>query len=253
MSANSDTITAARSAMRTMLPALTLALAITSCSSHSSATTSATSSANGTSIPGTHQQTRTYTIGQAVSSLVVDGGAGNVTVTGGARATIEVTEHLYYSRQAPDTTRTVSGDTLTARYSCPIQVTCLVSYDVAVPRSLAVKATTRAGAIRIDDVTGTVTASAGAGNIHADGIASGSAAFTTLAGTINASFTAPPSSVTARSHAGSVTIQLPGGAAYHVTTQTYVGSAAVSVPRDDRSPRNVTASTDLGNVTVATS
>jgi hypothetical protein len=195
----------------------------------------------------------TYAFDQAISTLVVDGGAGNVTVTGGARTTVEVTEHLYYSRQLPDSTRTISGGTLTAGYSCPIQVTCLVSYDVAVPGAVAVRATTRAGAIRIDDVSGAVTASAGAGNIHAAGIASGSASFTTLAGAITASFTAAPSSVKATSHAGRVTIAVPANVSYNVTAQTYVGSATISVPRDDHSSRTVTARTDVGDVTVSPS
>jgi hypothetical protein len=245
-------------ALRAALPMLALA-AVTACGpSHTGATASgspvsAASSASGTSIPGVHEQTTTYTFDQAITTLVVDGGAGNVTVTGSARTTTEVTEHLYYSRQVPGTTRTISGGTLTAGYSCPIQVTCLVSYDVAVPRAVAVKATTRAGAIRINEVTGAVTASAGAGNIHAAGIASGSASFTTLAGTITASFTAPPTSVTATSHAGRVTIEVPGSVSYDVTAQTYVGSATISVPRDDHSSRTIKARTDLGDVTVSAS
>jgi hypothetical protein len=237
------------------LPVLALAAA-TACGSSNAGTTASatqsTSSPSGSSVPGVHQQTQTYTFDQAISTLVVDGGAGNVTVTGGARTSIEVTEHLYYSRRVPGTTRTISGSALTVGYSCPIQVTCLVSYDVSVPRAIAVKATTRAGAIRIDDVTGAITASAGAGNIHAEGIASGTASFTTLAGTITADFTAAPSSVTATSHAGRVTIEVPSGTSYRVTAQTYVGSATITVPRDDHSSRSITARTDVGNITVST-
>jgi hypothetical protein len=241
-------------AIRMALPVLVLA-AVTSCASSSTGTTASTtksaSSPSGSSVPGVHEQTQTYTFDQAISTLVVNGGAGNVTVTGSARTSVEVTEHLYYSRQVPGTTRTISGGTLTAGYSCPIQVTCLVSYGVAVPSGTAVKATTRAGAIRIDNVTGAVTASAGAGNIHAEGVASASASFTTLAGTITADFTAAPTSVTATSHAGRVTIEVPGGTSYNVTAQTYVGSATITVPRDDHSSRSITARTDVGNITVS--
>lgn len=248
-------------AIRIALPVLVLA-AVASCASSSTGTTASTtqsassprgsSSPSGSSVPGVHEQTQTYTFDQAISTLVVNGGAGNVTVTGGARTSVEVTEHLYYSRQVPGTTRTISGGTLTAGYSCPIQVTCLVSYDVSVPSGVAVKATTRAGAIRIDNVTGAVTASAGAGNIHAAGVASASASFTTLAGTITADFTAAPTSVTATSHAGRVTIEVPGGTSYNVTAQTYIGSATITVPRDDHSSRSITARTDVGNITVST-
>ena len=227
-----------------------LALGVVTACGPTHPTSSASTAAATTGVPGVHELTETADIG-SVTSLVVDGGAGNVTVTGGAGTTVAVTEHLYYSRAAPDATRTVSSGTLTVGYSCPIQVTCLVSYDIAVPRATAVKATTRAGAIRISDVTGPVTASAGAGNIHATGIASSTASLTTLAGAVNATFTTAPDSVTARSHAGSITIQVPGNASYRVNTQAIVGTTNVSVPRDDNSSRTITASTDVGSITIS--
>jgi len=211
------------------------------------AASSATSST--TAVPGVHELTKTYVFG-SVTSLVVDGGAGNVTVTGGSRSTVQVTEHLYYSRQVPGTTRTVSSGTLTAGYSCPIQVTCLVSYDIAVPGAVSVKANTRAGAIKISEVTGSLTASAGAGSIHVTSVRSPTASLTTLAGAVTASFTAPPASVTARSHLGFITIQVPGNVSYRVSTQTVLGKTQVSVPRSDDAPRSITASTDVGGITV---
>jgi hypothetical protein len=220
---------------------------------HSSGATGGNAIAVGSStsaVPGVHELTQTYDFG-SVTGLVVDGGAGNVTVTGGARSTVQVTEHLYYSHEPPDTTRTVNSGTLTAGYSCPIQVTCLVSYDIAVPRAVSVRANTRAGAIRISEVTGSVTASAGAGSIHATSIASPTVSLTTLAGAVTASFTAPPTSVTARSHVGSITVTLPTNAPYRVTTTTVVGTTNVSVPRSDDSPRSITASTDVGSITIS--
>jgi hypothetical protein len=200
-------------------------------------------------IPGVHELTQSFDQG-SVSGLVVNGGAGNVTVTGGTGSTADVTEHLYYSRQPPDTTRAVSSGTLTVGYSCPIQVTCLVSYDITVPRASSVSATTRAGAIRVDDLSGSLTASAGAGSIHANGIAASSASLTTIAGAVDASFAAAPTSVTARSHVGSIKIVVPGNAPYRVTTQTIVGTTDVGVPRDDNSSRTITASTDVGSITI---
>lgn len=241
-----------RIVVRGALAAAAVAMLAACGPTHSSGATSSVTSAVGsstTAVPGVHELTRTYDFG-SVTSLVVDGGAGNVTVTGGSRSTAQVTEHLYYSHQVPDTTQAVSSGTLTAGYSCPIQVTCLVSYDIAVPGAVSVKASTRAGAIRISDVTGAVTASAGAGNVHATGLAAATASLTTLAGAISATFTAAPESVTARSHAGSITIQVPSNASYRITTQAIVGTTSVSVPRDDNSTRTITASTDVGSITV---
>lgn len=215
---------------------------------HSAASATATGTST-TGVPGVHEETRTLDFG-SVTSLVVNGGAGDVTVTGGTGAGVDVTEHLYYSRATPDTTQTVSSGTLTVGYSCPIQVTCLASYDITVPRATAVKATTRAGAIRISDVTGSVNASADAGNVRATGIGSGDVSLTTLAGAINATFSAAPGSVTARSHAGSITIQVPANVSYKITTQTIVGTTSVGVPRSDDSARTITARTDIGSITV---
>jgi hypothetical protein len=200
-------------------------------------------------IPGVHELTQSFDQG-SVTGLVVNGGAGNVTVTGGTGSTVDVTEHLYYSHRPPDTTKAVSSGTLTIGYSCPIQVTCLVSYDIAVPRATSVTATTRAGAIRVDDVSGSVNASTGAGNVHATALGSSDAALRTLAGAINATFTSAPRSVTARSHAGSITIQVPTNVSYKITTQTIVGTTNVSVPRSDSSSHTITASTDVGGITV---
>jgi hypothetical protein len=237
--------------MRGVLALLTLG-AVAACGpTHptSSTTSASTTGASTTGVPGVHQLTRTSDFG-SVTSLVVNGGAGNVTVTGGTSGTVDVTEHLYYSRTPPEITGTDTSGTLTVGYSCPIQVSCLVSYDISVPRATAVKATTRAGAIRISNVTGAVTASAGAGNVHATGLAAATASLTTLAGAISATFTAAPESVTARSHAGSITIQVPSNASYRITTQAIVGTTSVSVPRDDNSTRTITASTDVGSITV---
>jgi hypothetical protein len=43
---------------------------------------------------------------------------------------------------------------------------------------------------------------------------------------------------------------VPGNAPYRVTTQTIVGTTDVGVPRDDNSSRTITASTDVGSITV---
>jgi hypothetical protein len=241
-----------RIVVRGALAAAAVAMLAACGPTHSSGATSSVTSAVGsstTAVPGVHELTRTYDFG-SVTSLVVDGGAGNVTVTGGSRSTAQVTEHLYYSHQVPDTTQAVSSGTLTAGYSCPIQVTCLVSYEIAVPGAVSVKANTRAGAIRISDVTGSLTASAGAGSIHVTSIASPKVSLTTLAGAVTASFTAAPTSVTARSHLGFITIQVPGDVSYRVSTQTVLGKNQVSVPRSDDASRSITASTDVGGITV---
>jgi hypothetical protein len=128
----------------------------------SSAGTATASASPGLSVPGTHQATSRYQISAPVSTVVIVGHVGNVTVTGGSGPAVSVTQQAYYTRTAPATTRTVSGNTLTVTYDCRAQVVCGVAYTLAVPRSVAVRVTVGAGAVRLTGLAGSVTAKADA-------------------------------------------------------------------------------------------
>jgi hypothetical protein len=54
-----------------------------------------------------------FTITAHVTTVVINGGAGSIDVTGSGRGTILVLQQASYSKKAPATTRTVSGSTLT--------------------------------------------------------------------------------------------------------------------------------------------
>jgi len=73
---------------------------------------------------------------------------------------------------------------------------------------------------------------------------------TSAAGPITAAFTAVPTSVTASTNAGAITLSVPGSAIYQVHAHTYVGSSAVTVQQSATSGSVITASSDLGNVKV---
>ena len=174
----------------------TAGLALAGCQGTGSATPSpgtatATASASaspGLSVPGTHRATTTYQVSAPVSTVVVTGHVGNVTITGGSGPTISVTQQVDYSKTPPTTTRTVSGNTLTVTYSCPAQVVCGVAYTLGVPRTVAVQVTAGAGSIRLAGLAGNVTAKADVGLISATGLTGASASLTTSVGAISASF-----------------------------------------------------------------
>src|ERR1700683_2309725 len=137
--------------------------AVSGCQSsviNSTTSTVVSSGSAGVSIPGTHRSTAVYQIGSPVSTLVVTGHAGDVTVTGGAGPGTSVTEQVTYSKTPPATTRTFGGGALTVTYSCPAEIVCTVSYDIQVPRNAAVRITTAAGGIRLSGLAGNVTAQA---------------------------------------------------------------------------------------------
>ncbi len=166
-----------------------------------------------------------------------------------------MTEQAYNSdpKKPPPTSHVVRGTTLTLSYSCPAQLTCGVAYDVQVPRGVAVRVSDREGAISLASLAGPVKASTIAGMITATGLASPDATLTSTAGSITATFSAVPASVTASTSAGSVTLTVPGSAAYRVHAHTYVGNSIVTVPQNAASRSVISASSDLGNVTISPS
>jgi hypothetical protein len=215
-------------------------------------------SPHGSGAPGpaaTSAAPRTYTVTSRVTMVIVNGGAGTVTVTGGSRSTVTVTERAYYSNSAkpPSASHAVSGATLTLSYSCPAQLTCGLAYDVQVPRGVAVRVSDREGAITLTALAGPVTATTVAGVITATGLGSRSASFRSTAGAITAAFSAVPASVSAATNAGPITLTLPGTAAYQVHAHTYVGTSAVTVRQSATSRSVITASSDVGTVTISPS
>ncbi len=214
-------------------------------------TTASASASPGLSVPGTHRATTTYQITSRVSTVVVVSHVGNVTVTGGSGPAISVTQQAYYSKTPPATTRTVSGKTLTITYSCPAQLVCGVAYTLAVPRSMALRVTAGAGAVRLAGLAGTVTAKVDVGLISATGLTSASVSLSTRVGGISASFAAAPATVQASARVGAIRLHVPGTAAYRVNANAHVGKATVSTRQSSSSAHVITATTDVGAILVA--
>jgi len=218
------------------------------------ASASASASASpGLSVPGTHRATTTYQVSAPVSTVVVDGHVGNITVTGGSGPGISVTQQVDYSRTPPTTTRTVSGNTLTVTYSCPTQVVCGVAYTLEVPRSVAVQVSAGAGSIHLAGLAGNVTAKADVGLINATGLTGASASLTTNVGAISASFAAAPATVQASARIGAITLRVPGIVSYKVSANAHLGKATVSTQQSPSSVHAITATTDVGAIDIAPS
>lgn len=196
---------------------------------------------------------KTYTITARVTSLTVDT-AGSVTVTGtGGRGPVTVRESLSYSKTPPVTRRAVAGSALTLGYTCKTQLICKVSYDITVPRGTAVHAKGREGSVTLTSLSGPVTARTVTGLISATGLASPSAVLTSSVGGINAAFTAPPAAVKTSTHAGTITIAVPGSDLYQVSAHATVGVTTVKVHRAAASPHAIAAHSDLGDITISPS
>lgn len=196
---------------------------------------------------------KTFTVTARVTTVVINGGAGSIDVTGSGRGTILVSQQASYSKTPPAVTHAVSGTTLTLSYTCPAELVCGVAYSVQVPRGVAVRAATAAGAITLSSLTGPVSARTSAGLITATGLGSRTADLKSNAGGIVATFSAAPDSVHASTNVGPITLNVPSSAAYKIDTHTYVGTSTVTVPRNAASPHVISASSDLGSVTIGPS
>ncbi|MBO0803091.1 MAG: DUF4097 family beta strand repeat protein [Nocardiopsaceae bacterium] len=196
---------------------------------------------------------KTYAVTAPVRTVTIDAG-GTITVTGTRkRGPVRVTESPSYSVTPPSATHTVKGSALTLGYTCKSQLICSVSYDVTVPRGTAVHVDGHGGSVTLTSLSGPVTAQTSTGLISATGLSGRSAALKSDAGGINATFTAPPASVQASTDVGSVTIGVPGSAAYQVNADAIVGVSNVSVRHAASTRHVITAHSDLGDITVSPS
>jgi hypothetical protein len=203
------------------------------------------------SVPGTHKPVLIYQVSSPVSTLVVTTHVGNVTINGSAGSGVSIVQQVGYSGSQPTLTHSVSGQTLTVGYSCSFQLVCGVAYVITVPRTVNVQISTGTGAVRLSGLGGHVSVQVDAGFIDASGMSSAVASFSTGAGGIDAAFTAAPAALSATTKAGAVTLHVPSTATYQVSAHTYLGKTTISVPQATSASRTITATSDIGSVSIA--
>ena len=203
-------------------------------------------------VQGGYEVTSSYTVSSPVSTLRVSAGRGSITVTGSQRSTVSVSEQVRYPGRPATMVRNLTGKTMTLEeWEC--SGLCTVSYDIRVSRGIAVSVSSE-GKIRLSSLAGSVVAISPFGPITADGISSREAGFVSNNGAINATFTAPPTSVHASGSAGDITIHLPGTVAYQVTIPTWSqGKTAISVRQSSLSRHVIVAGSNQGAVVIAPS
>jgi hypothetical protein len=170
-----------------------------------------------------------------IRSLEVDGGSGDVHLTGApAGSPLVVVAHVTESFGAPHRRALEPRPgALRLTYSClGGSVQCGVSYDVTVPAGVA------------------VTANTGDGNVRATGLDSPQISLESGNGDVNATLSRGADRLTATSGNGDVTLAVPNVSyAIHATS----GNGNVtdqSLIVDSRSPRRIDASSGNGDVTI---
>jgi len=194
---------------------------------------------------------KSVTIDSRVTTVVIDSGSGSVDVTGTNRSTVGVSEQASYSSKPPAPRQVLNGTTLTLSYGCATELSCSISYTVQVPRDVAVRVSSGAGAVTLTSLAGPVAAQTGYGLITAVNLGSAQVSLKSDAGGIIATCSAAPLSLAASTKVGAITLTMPGSVAYKISTRTYVGTSTVTVRKSARSRYAINASSDLGSISIS--
>jgi hypothetical protein len=218
-----------------------------------------------------------------LDTVVVRTSAGSVSIAGDivsgelvgtspgpAPGTVKITARPAYRGTPPVVSTTVRGGllTITARCLRGGGSDCQVSLNLRLPRGMGVQASTGLGRIAVLGMTGPVTVSDALGNVQLQdvagpltvtdslgdidgfGLTSEHSTFTADLGAIDVAFSSPPARVAATDQEGNVTVRVPATVDYQVAESAQLGSATCTVPRSVPSAHMITASSQLGSVTV---
>ena len=230
-----------------------------------------------------HVVTRTETVPQPVTSLLVQSYGGQVQVTSGQVNRVQITETIGYDN-APDSPpvvqRSVSGGRLSLSDPECNQSDCNVDFDVTVPPGVTVTVFTEGGSVAVSGAAGATLDSGGgparatliggpltvvtgggplvlrgvAGPLHADtgggplvaqDIAAATATVTTGGGSAMVVFDAAPKSVSVRTDGGPAVLAVPGGP-YAVTADSGGGPELLGIATNPAARPALTVSSGGG-------
>ena len=229
-----------------------------------------------------HVVTRTETMPQPVTSLVVDSYGGQVQVASGPVSRVQVTETIMYDsgNTPPAVMQSVSGGRLVLSDPACGNSGCTVDFSVTVPPGVTVEAATQGGPVTVSGVAGANLDSAGgtaratliggpltvvtgggplvlrevAGPLHADtgggtllaqDIAAATATITTGGGSATVAFSAAPKSVKLSTDGGPAVLAVPGGP-YAVTADSGGGPESLAIATDPAARPTLTVSSGGG-------
>jgi hypothetical protein len=229
---------------------------------------------------------RTQTVTGSFTHVVVDAGAGDVTLRSGAGPAATIRETRRFTWRAPRLDVTVRGGVLRVAVACG--PSCSDDLEIVLPRGVRAAAVdvssgdvmlagfagerfmahSDSGAVRAGGVRGPVALSSdsgdveardiagdadlrtASGDISATGLRAASATASSSSGDVRIALASVPDTVGASSDSGDVAVALPGGR-YRVDAHTDSGSVHVArVVRDEGAPRRVEARTASGDVSV---
>jgi hypothetical protein len=210
--------------------------------------------------------TRTVTVPQPVTSLVLQSDGGQVQVTAGQVSRVQVIETIMYDQNGggpPAVAQSVSGDRLSLSDQACANLDCSVNFSLTVPFGVTVSVATQGGPaavsgvaganldtgggparaslvsgpltvsteggpVTLRGVTGPLRADTGGGPLLAQDVAAATATITTSGGPAMVAFAAAPDSVSVSTDGGPVVLAVPGGP-YAVAADSGGGPQSVAI------------------------
>ena len=199
-----------------------------------------------------HERTTEVTTHEAVRSVLIVSGDGTVQVRTADVGEITATAGISEGLRATGLNRSVDGDVLVLRSSCPNLggTWCSVDWDVVVPVGTDLT-------VRADDDRAAAVGEFGAVDIRSehDGVTFDGDARSVVArsehGNVAVRLTAPTDSVRAISENGNVNVVVPDlDEGYRVEVSSALGNTAIGVRTDPNAARTIEARSEDGNVMV---
>lgn len=201
------------------------------------------------------QESQTYY--QQVSHVVATIDTGDIAVISGDDSSVTISRYTHWSMRKPTIEESWLGDTLTITASCPnltmYQMNCGVDYSLTVPPGVTLDIKTNVGDVSVTGIQGNVTMSSDTGDVSASSLGSPQVTASTDVGDVSLGFSIAPTTVAAESDTGDVSVVVPDDQKYSVETDTEVGEVSVTIGEDSQSDRSISASTDVGDVTIRVS
>jgi hypothetical protein len=208
--------------------------------------------------------TRTETVPQPVTSLVVDSYGGDVQVASGPVSRVQVTETIMYDQQArpPAVLQSVSSGRLALSSRACSSIDCSVDFRMTVPPGVTVAVSAGGGQVTVSGTAGadldsgggdaTATQIGGPLNVVTDGgtliardIAAATATVVTGGGDATVVFSAAPKSVKLSTDGGTAVLAVPGGP-YAVTADSGGGQELLGIATNPAARPTLTVSSGGG-------
>jgi hypothetical protein len=212
----------------------------------------------------------TRTLTPQADRLTVHNDKGDLVLLPSRDGLVHVVAESQYGITEPRLSAESTGDGVVVDGSCDsdLAIECTVDFTIQVPASFDVRVLLGGGQVTASDLSGALDVRATSGDVALDNL-SGPVSVRSQAGTVTARelrsdtvdvfadagdvsvlLVGVPSSVQARSTRGDVDIAVPATESYRIDTAVPRGSTEIGVADDAGSTHAITASSDLGDVTI---